>query len=116
MATKTTKSATPELPNGPAAAALLAGGIGAAVFGVITLLSEVSAPFGNGLNWVKPVGPLSGKSILGTLAFFAAWAVLGFLWKGKETNFNRIANIAIALLIVGLITTFPPVWHLFASE
>lgn len=108
MATK-----TKELTNGAASAALLAGGIGSAIFGLITLFSEVSTPFGNSLNWVKPVGPLSGKSILGTLSFFAVWAVLHFAWKDKETEFGRISNIAIALLVVALITTFPPFWHLF---
>ena len=115
MAT-TMKPASIELPNGPAAAALLAGGIGASVFGVITFFSEVSAAFGKSLNWYNPVGPLSGKSILGTLAFFASWAVLAFVWKGKETNFNRVATIAVILLVVGLITTFPPFWHLFIAE
>ncbi len=116
MTTATMTSATKELPNGPAAAALLAGGIGSAVFGVITLFSELSAAFGKTLNWYNPVGPLSGKSILGTLAFFVSWAVLGYVWKGKETNFDRIATIALILLVVGLITTFPPFWHLFIAE
>jgi hypothetical protein len=116
MATTTIKPASTELPNGPAAAALLAGGIGAAVFGLLTLLSEVIAPFGNALNWVNPVGPLSGKSILGTLAFFGSWGILASMWKGREKDFNRIAAIALALLVIGLITTFPPVWHLFIGE
>lgn len=116
MATTTMKPITTDLPNGPAAAALLAGGIGTSVFGLVTLFSEVSAPFGKLLNWYNPVGPLSGKSILGSLAFFVSWSVLSYLWRGKETNFNRIASIAIALLVIGLITTFPPFWHLFAAE
>ncbi len=104
---------TKELPNGPAAAALLAGGIGAAIFGLITFFSEVVAPFGTALNWYNPVGPLSGKSILGTVAFFGSWIVLANMWKGKETDFTRVSTVAIALLVVGLITTFPPFWHLF---
>ena len=116
MATTSMKPASMELPNGPAAAALLAGGIGAAVFGLITFFSEISTPFGNSLNWDNPVGPLSGKSILGSVAFFLSWAVLAYVWKGKETNFSRIATIALILLVIGLITTFPPFWHLFASE
>ena len=116
MATNTMKSVSTDLPNGPAAAALLAGGIGAAVFGLITLFSELSTPFANALNWINPVGPLSGKSILGTVAFFGSWAVVGSMWKGKETNFSRIATIALALLVVGLITTFPPFWHLFTGK
>lgn len=115
MAATSMKAASTEIPNGPAAAALLAGGIGTSVFGLITFFSEISAPFGKALNWYNPVGPLSGKSILGTVVFFGSWVVLGTMWKGKETNFSRIAMIALALLIVGLITTFPPFWHLFAA-
>jgi hypothetical protein len=104
-----------ELPDGPAAAAMLAGGIGSAVFGLITLFSEVSAAFGKSLNWVNPVGPLSGKSMLGVAAFFVAWAILHYAWKDKDTNFSRISTIALALLVVGLIGTFPPFWHLFPA-
>jgi len=104
-------------PNGPVAAALLGGGIGAAVFGLITLFSELSESFGQALNWYNPVGPLSGKSILGIAAYFIAWAVLHSVWKGKEVNnFNSISTIALVLLAVGLLGTFPPVWHLFISE
>jgi hypothetical protein len=116
MATTSMKPESTDLPNGPAAAALLAGGIGAAVFGLITLFTEISTPFGNALNWVNPVGPLSGKSILGTLGFFIAWGILAAVWKGKEVNFNRVATIAFVLLAVGLVTTFPPFWHLFTGE
>jgi hypothetical protein len=31
----------------------------------------------------------------------------------KETDFARISSIAIALLLVGLLGTFPPFWELF---
>jgi hypothetical protein len=106
-----------EKPNGPAAAALLAGGIGAAVFGLVTLIYELNdtSAFAQSLVWVKPVGGLSGKSSIGIIAFFASWAILHYVWKDKETNFSRISTIAIVLLIIGLIGIFPPVWHLFAG-
>ena len=102
-------------PNGPVSAALLAGGIGSAFFGLITLIFELNdtSAFATGLNWYKPVGGLSGKSSLGIIAFFVSWAILHYMWKDKETDFARISSIAIALLVVGLLFTFPPVWHLF---
>lgn len=104
-------------PNGPVAAALLGGGIGSAVFGLITLFSALSDSFAQALNWYNPSGPLSGKSILGVASFFIAWAVLHSVWKGKEVNnFNSISTAALVLLAVGLLGTFPPVWHLFSSE
>jgi hypothetical protein len=42
-----------------------------------------------------------------------SWAILHYVWKDKETDFARISSIAIALLVVGLLGTFPPVWELF---
>jgi hypothetical protein len=99
-------------PNGPVAAALLAGGIGSAVLGLLTFGAEASEVIKNLLNWYKPVGPLMGKSSMGIIIFVLSWVILNSLWKGKETNFNRIATIALALVVVGLIFTFPPVWSL----
>lgn len=99
-------------PNGPVAAALLAGGIGATIFGLIVTTADLVKPFSDSLNWYKPVGPLAGKSITATLLFFIIWAVLHLIWKGKEVNFKVISWIAIALLVIGLITTFPPFWDM----
>jgi uncharacterized membrane protein YdcZ (DUF606 family) len=104
-----------EKVNGPVAAALLAGGIGSAAMGLITLAFEINdkSAFAKSLNWYKPVGGLSGKSTLSVIIFFIAWAILHFVWKDKETDFARISSIAIALLLVGLLCPFPPVWKLF---
>jgi hypothetical protein len=65
------------------------------------------------MAWSKAVGGLSGKSTLSVIIFFVAWAILHYMWKDKETDFTRISSIAIALLLVGLLGTFPPFWHLF---
>ncbi len=102
MITETTK------PNGPVAAVLLAGGIGSAVLGLATFGVELSDAFKTAMNWYKPVGPLMGKSTLGILAFFLSWVILNYLWKGKETDFTRIATIAMVLVAIGLVLTFPP--------
>jgi hypothetical protein len=102
-------------PNGPVAAALLAGGIGSAVFGLIVLFSELSESFGAALNWYNPVGALSGKSTLGIAAFFITWAVLHAMWKDKEINFSSVSTTALVLLAIGLLGTFPPFWHLFSG-
>jgi hypothetical protein len=101
--------------NGPAAAALLAGGIGSAAMGLITLAYEINdkSVFAKSMTWSKAVGGLSGKSGWAIIIFFVAWAILHFVWKDKETDFARISSIAIALLVVGFLGTFPPVWHLF---
>lgn len=100
--------------NGPAAAALLAGGIGSAAMGLITLVYELDdkSGFSKSMTWYKPVGGLSGKSSWAIIIFFVSWAILHFVWKDKDTNFARISSLAITLLFVGLIGTFPPFWHL----
>ena len=104
-------------PNGPVSAALLGGGIGAAVFGLVTLIYELNdtSAFARALTWYGPTGGLSGKSSLGIIAFFVAWAILHYIWKDKETDFARISTISFVLLAVALLGTFPPIWHLLAG-
>ena len=114
MAT-TYNTLTEEKPNGPVAAALLAGGIGSAVLGIVTFVYELNdkSAFAKSMTWYKPVGGLSGKSMWAIIAFFVSWAILHYVWKDKNTDFARISSIAIGLLVVGLLGTFPPIWNLF---
>ncbi len=99
-------------PNGPVAAALIAGGIGAAVMGLTASLTDMSNGFNNALNWYSPVGSLTGKAILEVVFFLGSWLVLGMMWKDKEVNFKNAALVAFILLAIGLIFTFPPVFDL----
>ncbi|HSI98537.1 MAG TPA: hypothetical protein VK926_09250, partial [Gaiellaceae bacterium] len=72
-----------ERPSGPAAAVVLAAGIGAFVLGLMTTLNEASSGINDFLRFSNDVGPLSGKTVIGGAAFFVAWAVLGVLWRGR---------------------------------
>ena len=101
--------------NGPAAAAILAAGIGIAATGIMTTGAEVSPGWARLLNWWNPVGPLSGKTGVGILAWLASWLVLGLLWRDREVKFGRVLVISAALLAVGLLLTFPPVFALVAG-
>ena len=114
MASKTNEKLS--LPNGPAAAALLAGGIGAAVLGIVTILAEASEGIATALRWSTAVGPLSGKVGVTTILYLLSWAILHFAWRSKNVNFNQIGTIALILLAIGLLGTFPPVFALFAAE
>ncbi len=105
-----------DLPNGPVAAALVAGGLGAATIGLMTTLAEASEPIKNSLNWLNPVGPLSGKTGVGIIVFFVSWIVLHVIFRGKNVNFARATTIALILLVVGLLGTFPPFFELFVKE
>ena len=112
----TTKTIEKDLPNGPVAAALVAGGFGSMILGLMTVLVEASAAIKTALNWSNPVGPLSGKVGIGVIAFFGSWAILHFMWRGKDVDFKRWSTVAFVLLGLGLLFTFPPFFDLFAPK
>lgn len=103
-----------EPASGPAAAALLGAGIGAFVLGLFTTWAEASTGMKDWLQWNDRVGPLMGKTILGVIAFFASWAVLGLLWKDKNPELRPILIATAALLAAGFVMTFPTFFQAFA--
>jgi hypothetical protein len=103
-------------PNGPVAAALIGGGLGAATLGLLTTLSESLKPVGDALNWWKPAGALTGKAGLAVAVFFISWLILHFVFREKNVNFARVAVLALVLLGLGLLGTFPPFFELFSGE
>jgi hypothetical protein len=107
----------PDRPDGPGSAAVIAAGIGIFVLGLFTLLSELSEGihvFLEDLDFGQGVGPLAGKTILATAAFFVSWAILGSIWRHKDTDIKRAFWVGLALGIIGAILTFPPVFTAFA--
>jgi hypothetical protein len=61
-------------PTGPAAAAVLATGVGPFVLGLLTTLSEASTGVHDFLEFDKDVAPLSGKTIIAAIAYLVSWA------------------------------------------
>jgi hypothetical protein len=105
-----------ERPNGSAAAALVAGGLGSFAVGLMTVLAEASDGLRSALAFYPPAGPLSGKTTVAVAIWLVAWAVLGRLWGDKDVDFDRAATWAFVLLGAGLVATFPPFFELFAAE
>ncbi|HEY8193091.1 MAG TPA: hypothetical protein VIF36_04130 [Gaiellaceae bacterium] len=103
-------------PTGPVAAAVLATGIGAFVLGLLTTLSEASTGVHDFLDFDKDVGPLSGKTILAVVAYFASWAVLHALWRRQNPALRPILIAAAVLVALGILGTFPTFFQAFASE
>lgn len=104
-------------PDGPGAAAILAAGIGIFVLGLLTTLNEVSEgihSFLDAFDGDGGVGPLSGKTILATVAFFVSWAILWGLWRNKGIDIKRIFWIGLGLGVAGTVLMFPPVFQAFA--
>jgi hypothetical protein len=103
------------MKNGPSAAAILAAGIGLAVLGIVSALAEAIAAWSAVLVWSKPVGALSGKTILGIAAWLVSWLIFGLLWKDREVSLRPVLILSVVLLAAGLLLTFPPVFELIAG-
>lgn len=103
-------------PDGPAAAAIVAAGVGIFTLGLVTVLSEASVmvhDFLGSMDFGQGVGPLAGKTILASAAFFVSWGILGYLWKAKDQDIKRMFWIGMGLGIVGAVMTLPPVFTAF---
>lgn len=100
-------------PTGPAAAAMLAAGIGTFVIGLMTTLAAASPALRSALTWYGPVGPLSGKTGVGLIIWILVWIVLHSMWKNREANLARTFTWSIVLIAAGFLLTFPPVFEAF---
>ena len=70
-------------PEGPIAAAIIAGGVGAAALGVVTTLAEASTDVKDALEWNADVGPLSGKTLVAVIVGLVAWAILHVMLRQR---------------------------------
>jgi hypothetical protein len=102
-----------EPPAGPAAAVILGAGIGVLVLGIVATLSEASTGFADALNWKDSVGPLSGKTIISSLVFFAVWGGLTAYWRRANPALRPIVLAAVVLIALGLVGTFPTFFQIF---
>lgn len=105
-----------DLPNGPGAAAILAAGIGCGVMGIMAFAGDASDAFGKFLNFYNPVGTLSGVTTVTIVVWLIAWFVLARMWATKTVALGKVNLISFALLIVGLLLTFPPVMDLLQGK
>ena len=103
-------------PTGPVAAAVLAVGIGAFVLGLLTTLNEASTDVHDFLEFDEDVGPLSGKTIVAVIAYFASWAILHGLWRRQNPALRPILIATAVLIVLGILGTFPTFFQAFASE
>jgi hypothetical protein len=110
-------------PNGPAAAAFLAAGIGAFVLGLMVTLAATFPPaegetsffdFSTTYGIGEGVGPLSGKVIIGVAAYLISFLVLGLWWRGRAVSLRPVFIASIVLLALGFALTFPPIFEVLA--
>jgi hypothetical protein len=102
-------------PEGPIAAAIIAGGVGAAALGAVTTLAEASTRVSDWLAWSDRVGPLSGKTILAVVVWLVAWAVLHVALRRRPYETRRALVVSLVLIAVGVLGTFPTFFQLFGE-
>jgi hypothetical protein len=106
-------------PDGPAAAAMLAAGIGIFALGLLTVLNEVSEPlhdFLERMEFGRGVGPLAGKTLLAVAAWAVSWVILGVAWRRRDVNLRAWFSVSVILGILGALGTFPPIFLSFAPD
>jgi hypothetical protein len=101
------------LPNGLGGAALLAAGIGAIALAGLAITADHIQSFRTMMIFYKPTGPLSGVTTSAIVIWLAIWAILSLRWRERSVSLERVARIALILLALALVLTFPPIVDLF---
>lgn len=102
-------TATPAIPNGSGAAAILAASIGSFALAVIAITGDKSPQVKSSLVFYKPTGPLSGVTIIAIVIWVLSWGALEWLWGKGDVAVSRVNIAAFILLALSLLLTFPPI-------
>jgi fumarate reductase subunit D len=97
--------------NGEAAAAIVAAGVGCAVFGILVVLVALSTAMETLLTFSAPVGSLSGKTIVAVGVWLISWFALHRAWKDKHLDQRKTFTAAAILVGLGVLGTFPPFYE-----
>jgi hypothetical protein len=99
--------ASVERTNGSGAAAILAAGVGALALGVLAVAGDKVAAVGRWMIFYRPTGPLSGVTTTAIVIWLGCWGALE--WRGgrRSVDVGRICWVALGLLAVGVLLTFP---------
>jgi hypothetical protein len=100
-------------PNGGIVAAIVAAGVGCAALGVCTVVAAAVSGFADFLTLYAPSGPLTGEATVAALIYLIAWVNLHAHLRDRELSLFKGFLVAMALLGIGLIGTFPPFYQLF---
>lgn len=99
------------LPLGEAMAAFVAAGIGSLALSIIVLLVEthvISVPAVH-----EGAGTVSGRTPLAAVVWLVSWAILRYRWRERDGGWRKAEAATVAMIVFGLLATFPLVWRLF---
>ena len=97
------------LPNGSGAAAILSAGLGCFAMALIALIADKSPAIKSLAIFYKPTGPLSGVTTTALVVWLVCWLVLELRWRKREMALGKISAIAVGLLLLSVLLTFPPI-------
>jgi hypothetical protein len=100
--------------NGAAMAAFLAAGAGTFLMGLFVILNEAGVYTAPSLY--GPAGGVSGRTTFGAVAWLIVWGTLHARWKERSVDASRVLGLTLALIALGLVMMFPPVWGLVSGE
>jgi hypothetical protein len=80
---------------------------------VLAIAGDKSPAIKTMLTFYRPTGALSGVTTVAIVVWLAVWGMLEWRWGLKTVAAGRIAAIALGLLGLSLLLTFPPVVDLF---
>jgi hypothetical protein len=101
-------------PNGGIVAAVVAAGVGCAALGAGTVAAAAYPGFSDFLTLYAPSGPLTGKAVVATIIYLIAWLNLHARLRERELSLAKAFLLTMALLGIGLVGTFPPVYQFFS--
>ncbi|MGZ3376418.1 MAG: hypothetical protein ACXU8S_07450 [Phenylobacterium sp.] len=106
----------PTMTNGRGAATILAAAAGCFVLGVLALAGDAVPSVAKALNLWNPTGPLSGVTDAAILVWLVLWFVLNRQWRDRTVSMTRVNIASVALLLGGVLLTFPPFMDLLQGK
>jgi fluoride ion exporter CrcB/FEX len=104
------------IPNGPAAAAILAAGIGCFFVGFFATLADAFPGVSSALSFYTPTGALSGVTTTAIVVWLVTWFILDRRWANRRVAIVKVNVVAFVMLALGVLLTFPPFMDLIQGK
>ena len=104
------------IANGPAAAAILAAGIGCFAVGLFALAGDAFPTAARFFTFYKPTGALSGVTTSAIVVWLLSWFALSRQWGTKSVALGWVILVSSVLLALSLMLTFPPFMDLLQGK
>ena len=104
------------IPNGAAAATILAAGAGCFAVSLCGWLGDVFPIVSHFFTFYKPTGPLSGVTTTAIAFWLILWVCLSKAWERRTLPMRLISTVAFALLGFGFLLSFPPFGDLLQGK